>query len=202
MKRWGKAFVLLVPLAAFIGSLYWVREWLYHGHALWGLGLLVASLAVLSMVEGALLKFWFLPGLGGALADRLYGGRYYPDEDALAVIVDGIQKKGDPGALSELEKVVRADPHRLRGWQELAHLQLTLGRDALAAVKTLVDGSRAVRGKEDRAMLLYRAAVLCHDNLGEGERARVLWGEAARRYPSSVYGLRAAARLKTLESAR
>ena len=91
--------------------------------------------------------------------------------------------------------MVLRQPHRLRGWLELARLQQELLPDAAAALATLEEAAAAVRDREDAAMLLYRAGALCESVLHDSARARGIWQRAADTFPATVYGTRSATRL-------
>ncbi len=186
MGRFAKLIAVLLPLAGFVFAVLQVRALMDEGQGLQAIGLLLASLVGLALVEGLLFKWWILPPIAGELGERVYaGGSYTPSGDRLLVLVERIRQEKDRDLLPELEKLVLADARRARAWQEYAHVQSEVFADAPAALAVLRRGAERVRGKEDRAMLLCRAAYIArHDSF----LARELYEEAARKYPNTVYG--------------
>ncbi len=189
MGRFVKFIVVLLPLAAFVLAVLYVRGLMDEGQGLRSIVVLLGALVVLALVEGSLLKFWILPPIAGELGERVYaGGGYSPAGDALLVQVERLRQEKDRSLLPGLEKLVLADARRTRGWQEYAHVLQDVFADAPAALEVLRRGAQRVRGKEDRAMLLCRAAYLAADALRDSALAQELYGEAARRYPRTAYG--------------
>lgn len=185
--------VVLLPVACFALLLLPVRELMGRdGQGAHAIALFLGGLAALALAEGLLFRYWLLPRLGDAIGERVYGGSYLPEEDALVCFVARVREEGDRTLLPELERMVRDQSGRLRGWLELARVQQDLFDDARGAVATLREGAEHVSGKEDRALLLVRAAQLCESALSEPTTARELYAEAAKRYPRTVYGRRAA----------
>ncbi len=199
MGRLFKFIVVLLPLAGFVWAVLRVRTLMDEGQGLLALACLLGALAALALVEGVIFKWWILPSVAGELGERVYaGGSYTPAEDALVVLVARIRQEKKRELLPELEKLVLADSRRTRGWQEYAHVLQDVFGDAPAALGVLRRGAACVRGKEDRAMLLCRAAYLAGDALRDAAQARELYSEAAQRYPRTVYGGFAAQRAANL----
>ncbi len=196
MVRWFKVLAVLLPLAAFAVAMLVVRGLMEDGQGLLSIGVLLVALVVLAAVEVALFRWWILPPIAGELSERLYaGGTYSPEGDRLLVLVERIQQERSRRLLPELEKLVQADARRSRGWQELAHVLQDVFADAPAALAVLRRGAERVRDREDRAMLLCRAAYLAAEVLHDAALARELYGEAARRWPRTAYGRMAAQRV-------
>lgn len=185
--------VVLLPVACFALLLLPVRELMgQEGRGPQAIGLFLGGLAVLALAEGLLFRYWLLPHLGAAIGERVYGGSYLPEEDALVCLVARVRETQDRTLLPELEHMVRSQSGRLRGWLELARVQQDIFEDAQGALATMREGATRVSGKEDRALLLVRAAQLCEGQLHAVDEARALYDEAAKRYPRTVYGRRAA----------
>ncbi len=189
MGRLIKTVAVLLPLAGFVLAVLQVRHIMNEGQGTLAIACLLGALAALVLLEGLLFKFWILPSLAGELGERVYaGGGYTPADDALLVLVERIRQEKARELLPELEKQVLADPRRTRGWQEHAHLLQDVFGDAPAALQVLRRGATRVSGKEDRAMLLCRAAYLATDALRDPALARELYSEAAEKYPGTAYG--------------
>ncbi len=196
MGRFIRVVVVLLPLAGFVLAVLRVRSLMDEGRGLLSLAVLLAALVVLVLVELPLFKWWILPRFAGEIGERVYaGGDYSPAEDALLVLVERIRQEKDRNLLPELERQVLADARRTRGWQEYAHVLRDVFADAPAALAVLRRGAARVRGGEDRAMLLCRAAYLAVDALRDAALARQLYAEAAERYPHTAYGKLAADKL-------
>ncbi len=196
MGRLVKLLVVLLPLAGFVLVVLHVRQLMNEGQGLLSLIVLLGALVLFVLVETLLLKFWILPPLLNELGERVYaGGSYTPAEDALFVQVERIRETKNPSLLPELEKIVLADVRRTRGWQEYAHVLQDVFADAPGAFEVLRRGAENVSGREDRAMLLCRAAYLASESLHDAASARELYSEAARRYPRTVYGQLASRKL-------
>ncbi len=196
MGRFLKWVAVLLPLAGFTWAAVEIRSLIDEGQGLRSLAWLLGSLAALAVVEGLLFKFWILPPIAHRLGERVYsGGSYTPAEDTLLVLAERIRKEKNRSLLAELEQLVRAESRRARAWQELAHAQHEVFGEAAAALATLRCGAERVRGKEDRAMLLCRAAYLAANSLNDAAQAQALYQEAAKRYPRTAYGQFAAQRI-------
>lgn len=190
--------VVLLPVACFALLLLPVRELMgQEGQGPQAIGLFLGGLGALALAEGLLFRYWLLPRFGAAIGERVYGGSYLPAEDALVCLVARVREERDRALLPELERMVRRQSGRLRGWLELARVQQDIFNDARAAADIMREGAAHVSGKEDRALLLVRAAQLCEGVLHAPDEARALYAEAAERYPRTVYGRRAEAHLNS-----
>lgn len=195
LRRFFQLLAVLLPLGLFALALQPVQQRLYGGHATQGIILLLVALAVLAVLEGLLFRYWILPGWSEKVAERLYAGSYLPEEDALAQLADRIEREKDAALIPQLVCIVHAQAWRLRGWLELARLQQDILHDAPAALSTLEEAMHSVREPEDVALLMCRAAQLCEKSLQDDTAARSWWKRAAEKYPDTVYGRRAAARV-------
>lgn len=157
----------------------------------------MGALALLVVLLAVMLRRWLLPLFGQKVSDALYAGTYLPGEDPLVVLVDRIASSSDASLLPELEALVRSDAGRLRGWQELARLQLEVFQDPGASRDALLRGVDNVRDGQDKALLLYRAGKLSVSHLHDEAAARHYYELAASRFPGTVYGKMAAQRLKS-----
>lgn len=197
LYRAFQLLVALVPLAVFALALQPVQERMFGGQATQGILLLLVALAVLTVVEGLLFRYWILPRWGDKVAERLYAGSYLPENDALAQLAERIMNENAPGLIPALEELVRRQPGRLRGWLELAHLQQELLQDNAAALRSLEQGAAYVRDREDAALLLYRAGSLCQRVMHDSASAARFFEQASGRYADTVYGRQAASFLKS-----
>ncbi len=196
MGRLVKLIVVLLPLAGFAVAMLQVRTLMDEGQGLFAIVCMLGALVGLTFLETLLFKFWILPPLAGELGERVYaGGDYTPSGDALLVLAERIRQEKKRELLPELEQLVLADARRTRGWQEYAHVLQDVFADAPAALEVLRRGALRVHGKEDRAMLLCRAAYLATDALRDNALACELYGEAAERYPRTAYGKLAQSKL-------
>lgn len=177
------AAVLLLPVREMIGT---------EDKGVLGIIVFLADLGGLTLTEALLFRYWLLPRLGEAVGERVYGGSYVPEEDALVRLTARIRETRDRELLPELHAMVLAQPRRVRGWTELAHVYLDLFDDPRAALETLVEGETRVRNKEERAMLLVRAAQLCDNALHDKAAAQEYYARAAEHFPRTVYGKQAA----------
>lgn len=194
MRRLFYIVVLLLPLAAFVACLLEVRRMIDAGASMPALLLMFAALALMTLIEGLIFKYWVLPGWGQAISERLYAGNYTPDDDPLVMLAEKIRREKDAALLPELVRMVHRDAGRLRSWQELANIQLQEFSQAEEAVETMLKGAAKVHPAEDRAFLLYRAATTCEKHLQNTPRAQELYAQVARRYPRTAYGKMAAKR--------
>lgn len=195
MGRIFQALALLLPLALFVGAAYVARHLFGQGQGKEGIALVLAALAALALCEGLMLKCWLLPLWGRTLGERLYGGSYTPDRDALVVCVERIRKEKNRDLLAHLARLVKADASRARGWLEWASLLENEFHDSKAALEILLEGAECMRQQEDKAMFLCRAAHLCGTRLQDERRAGELYAQAAERYPNTAFGRMAADRL-------
>lgn len=189
-------FILLLPVLVFAAVLVLpVREMIgSEDKGVLGIIVFLADLGGLTLTEALLFRYWLLPRLGEAVGERVYGGSYVPEEDALVRLTARLRETRDRELLPELRALVLAQPRRVRGWTELAHIYQDLFDDPRAALETLVEGETHVRDKEERAMLLVRAAQLCESTLHDKEAAQQYYARAAERFPRTVYGKQAAAK--------
>ena len=186
---------LLLPVGLFVGVLLKVRSLFDAGEAMLGIGVMLGALAVLAVWEGLLIRYLVLPSWGRKLGERLYAGSYTPDEDPIVALAARIRQEHATSLLPELEALVLRDARRVRGWTELAALFADEAGDLRAALQALLTGAGKAADKQDRAMLLYRAAHFCQSRLADRQQARELLQQAATRYPSTVYGQKAAREL-------
>lgn len=185
--------IVLLPVAAFAAALIHVRDMLgQEGQGVQGIALFLGALAILAVVEGLLFRYWLLPALGEAIGQRVYGGSYLPEDDALVCLLERVRDSRDAALLPELRSMVAAQGWRVRGWLELARTEQDVFADPQAALQTLLEGERRVRDKEDRALLLLRAARLCENVIHDSAAARTHYTAAAERYPRTVYGAKSA----------
>lgn len=191
LTRWG---AVLLPLFPFALSTRIVMDWLENGQKLNGIALLLGSLAALALVEGLIFRLWILPSWGQSLGERLYGGSYMPEDDELAQLSARIRRTEDASLLPDMQRLVRRQRKRARGWLELARLQQDVTHDDEAALRTLLEGADAVPDPEEKAMFLYRAGALAAGKLQSPARAADYFSRAANRHPKTAYGKHAAAR--------
>ena len=191
MKRLLKVGNLLLPLVLFALVMLKIRSFFSEGEALTGLFVMLGALVVLVVWLGLLLRFCFLPVWGHMISERVYMASYSPDEDPLVALAGRIRREHDRELLPQFELLVRQESARPRAWTELANLLADEFRDPAAAVAALLRGAEQVPGKEDRALLLYRAARLCESRLQDSARAAEIYAEVAARYPATAYGRRA-----------
>lgn len=192
LRRFSQLLVLLLPLGAFVLALPLVQQRLFGGQAASGILLLLVGLALLALAEGLLFRYWILPGWGDKVAERLYAGSYLPEQDELALLLERVAREKSVDDLPLVEKMVRRQPRRLRGWLELAHLQQELLQDNRAALRTCEVALTHIRDREDTALLLYRAAQLCEKKLHDSAAAARFYERAATQFADTVYGHRAA----------
>lgn len=194
MLRFLRILVLiLLPFALFAAALLLLREQLLaEGSGVRLILLFLAVLAMLALAEGLLFRYRLLPLLGEAIGERIYGGSYVPGEDALVVLTGRLRENRSPELLAELEKLVRQQKRRTRGWLELARAQQDVFGELRRAAETLAQGAECVSSRQDRALLLYRAAMLYRRDLHDEARAAECFERAARRYPKTTYGRMAA----------
>lgn len=188
-----RLLIVLLPVVCFAGLLLPVRILMgQEGQGSTAIALFLGGLALLALTEGLLFRFWLLPKLGESIGEKVYGGSYIPEEDALVCLVRKVRETRDADLLPTLRAIVEAHPRRVRGWLELARVQQDIFNDPRSALQTLLDGEHRIRDKEECAMLLVRAAQLCENSLHDPAAAREHYAAAAERYPRTVYGKRAA----------
>lgn len=185
--------VVMLPVLCLAGWLLPVRYLMaQEGRGVCGIVLFLAGLALFALAEGLIFRFWLLPKLGEAIGEKVYGGTYVPEEDALVCLVARLYETRDKALLPELRRIVLQQPRRVRGWLELARVQQDVFGDAAAAIEVLLEGERRVHDKEECAMLLVRAAQVSEGSGRGVAAAKQYYALAAERYPRTVYGRRAA----------
>lgn len=187
-------WAVLLPLAAYAAVQPFVEAALAREDTKLAFTILGVALLAFVLAEGLFFRFVLLPRMGEAVGEKIYGGTYIPADDVLVQAVEEVRRTKDKEKLPALRAMVQADRSRLRGWLELARLYRDEFADAQSALETLEEGADCVSGKEDRALLLYRAAQVC-EQLGKPDRRRDLLQRAAQRYGRTVYGKKAAALL-------
>lgn len=197
MGRIFRIFHLLLPPALFVVVLLKVRSMFDTGDARTGIILMLGALVVLTVWEGVLIRYRVLPAWGRTLGERIYVGSYTPDDDPLVALATRIRREHAPELLPQLEALARQDAARVRSWTELAALQQEEAGNLKAALSALLEGAERVSDRQDRAMLLYRAAHLCSERMADKAQARELLSRAASRYPSTVYGSKAGRELSS-----
>lgn len=195
MSRTKLILLLLVPLLLFALGLLYVDARFEEGDVLRAIGSLVLLLALLATVEGVILRRFVIPFWGEKVAERIYAGSYVPDEDPLVQLSEKVRATQDAALLAKLEKAVRAQGWRYRGWMELAAIQRDVFANPAAACSALQEGAQAVEDPQDAAMLLYRAAHVAQDAMHDATLANSLRHKAAADFPQTVYGRKAAAEL-------
>lgn len=198
MRQFFRIFCIFLPIALFVMVLFKVRDFFDEGAALSGVGVMLGALVVLAVWEGVMFRFWLLPAWGRVISERVYGGSYTPDQDPLVALAARIREGHERELLPQLEQLVREDSRRARAWAELASVYTDEFHDNSAALKALLDGAEHVSGKEDRALFLCRAALMCEQRLHDRSHARELYEKAASKYPRTAYGRRAAEALSRL----
>lgn len=192
MLFFRRLLVVLLPVACFAGLLVPVRILMgQEGQGSTAIALFLGGLALLALTEGLLFRFWLLPKIGESIGEKVYGGSYVPEEDALVCLIDKVRETRDRDLLPALRAMVEAQPRRVRGWLELARVQQDIFNDPRSALESLLEGERRIRDKEERAMLLVRAAQLCEGPLKNPAAAQEHYAAAAERYPRTVYGKKA-----------
>ncbi|MCQ2372059.1 MAG: hypothetical protein MJ058_08435 [Akkermansia sp.] len=195
MSRTKLVIFALLPLVAFALGLLWVDHLFTAGEGLRGICWLIGMLALFALVEGIYLRRVLIPLWGEKVAERIYAGSYVPDEDPLVQLAERVRETRDEAQLAKLEKAVRAQGWRYRGWMELAAIQRDVFSNPAAACSTLQEGAAAVEDPQDAAMLLYRAAHVAEAAAHDAALAESLRRKAAADYPETVYGRKAAAEL-------
>ena len=190
-----RLLAVALPLLPFAFAAQMAMDTMSSGSTANGILILLASLAVLALVEGLIFRIWILPAWGQAIGERLYGGSYLPEEDTIARLAAQIRRSEDASLLPNLRQLVLEQKRRSRGWLELARLLQDVAHDDRAALQALLDGAESVTDREDRAMLLYRAGSLAADRIVSPAEAAELFSRAANFLPNPVYGKRAAAKL-------
>ena len=195
MSRTKLIALAIAPLLLFALGLLYVDARLTEGDMLRGICSIVLLLALLAAVEGVILRKILIPLWGEKVAERIYAGSYVPDDDPLVQLAERVRASRDEALLAKLEKAVRAQGWRYRGWMELAAIHRDVFSNPAAACNSLQEGSAAVEDPQDAAMLLYRAAHVAQDAMRDATLANSLRHKAAADFPQTVYGRKAAAEL-------
>ncbi len=149
---------------------------------------LLGGLLVVSVAEVLIFKMWLLPSWAQAISERIYAGSYVPEDDALVALSQRILTEHRMELVPELEKIVRSDAQRARGWLELARVCSAEQRDTLRAAEYLLEGAETVRNKEDAAMLMWRAYSLLNREEKRQQRAKEIRRSLTEKYPDTSYG--------------
>ncbi len=152
-----------------------------------------------------LLSFFFwlfiirprLPHLAEAIRAFLTGdnGNYQSADDELHQLIERARATRDHAILTELDRYCRDNARRLLAWQEYARALDGIYNRPLEAAQLLEEAATHVRSKQDRALLLYRAAIFYRDRLSQSAEAQRLFEQAAKNYPRTTYGQLAAQQL-------
>lgn len=189
----NQLLIIVAPLALFACWICGpVQGTLAEGDALHAILLMLGGLAVFVFVETLLFKYHFLPLWARMVSERLYGGSYFPQEDPLMCLVHQITTEHRLDLIPELTRAVEGDPRRVSAWLELARVLHDHALDAPQAVQCLLRGAKAVRSKEDKALLLWRAAVMCEKHSELAEQSRSIYQKIVDSYPNTSYGKLAA----------
>ena len=195
MYRLGQLIVGFIPLYIFSGwALLFVQPQLEH-HALRAIAMLLGGLIVMAIIQGIIFKLWLLPSWAQAIGERLYAGNYVPEDDPIASLAATIFSQHRPDLIPKLEKLVLADSSRTRAWLELARALGQEAHDISLAADALQRGAAAVKSKDDRAMLLWRASILLLREKGREEEAKKIRERLAGEFPHTAYGRLAATSL-------
>ncbi len=194
MKKLFRVLLFLLPLALFVLVILRVRVYFDNEDARTGIFIMLGALVVLAVWMGIMIRCWLLPAWGHFVGERVYMSSYSPDDDPLVAMAERIRREHARELLAEFEQMVHNDARRPRAWAELANLLADEFHDPAAAVQALLRGAQAVPRKEDKALFLCRAAHMretrMHDSVGAAE----LYAEAAKKYPNTAYGRKAASK--------
>lgn len=181
--------LLILAAAFFVFGVYAPREL-----GLPQLGYLSAALAVGFFLAFACLK-WIWPLLGEWLADLVYNDRRIAGDDPLEQLARDVRRTRSEESMNRLRQFAEENAGRTRAWTECAAALVDAMDRPADAAAVLETGAERVSAKEDKALLLYRAAALYDKMPGREEKASALWRLAADRFPQTTYGQRAAERL-------
>ena len=192
-KLLQRLLIVALPMAAFWWLLKLVVMPLFQtGDALTALVYVFGGVVFLAVWEGIAFRAWVLPFFGRVLHHSVYGGSYSAADDPLVAMAARIRKEADAALLPEFLSLVEQEASRARAWTELASLYADTFRNVPEALQALLQGAEQVDTKEDRAMLLYRAAQMRRTRLNDKVGAAELARKAAALYPRTVYGKKAA----------
>ena len=185
----NRLLIIFAPLGAFI---FWitgpVQQHFARGEGLVSILLMLAGLAVFVLIEALLLRYWFLPVCARAMSEKLYAGSYFAQDDPLMLISRQISAENRHDLLPHLIRCVEDDPRRVSAWLELARVLHDHIHDSPQAVQCLLRGANAVRRKEDKAFLLWRAAVMCEKDPAQAFQADEIYRKISDDYPNTAYG--------------
>lgn len=138
---------------------------------------------------------WVWPLFGEWVADVVYGDRRLAGDDPLEQLALEVRRTRSEEAMERMRQFAEENGDRTRVWTECANLLRDVLQRPAEAAETLERGASQVGEKEDRALLLYRAACLYDAMPGKREKAVELWALASELYPETTYGAQAAERL-------
>lgn len=138
---------------------------------------------------------WVWPLFGEWVADVVYGDRRLGGDDPLEQLALEVRRTRSQEAMDRLRQYAEENGDRTRVWTECATLLRDVLQRPAEAAETLEYGASFAGSKEDRALLLYRAASLYDSLPDKHEKALQLWKLASERYPETTYGAHAAERL-------
>lgn len=194
MKKLFRVLLFLLPPALFVLVVLRVRVYFDNEEALTGLFILFGALVVLAVWMGIMFRFWVLPVWGRFVGERVYMSSYSPDDDPLVAMAERIRQEHAHELFAEFEQLVKRDSRRPRAWAELATLLADEFNDPAASVHALLKGEKAVPRKEDKALFLCRAARMRESRMHDSVGAAELYAEAAKKYPNTAYGRKAASK--------
>lgn len=138
---------------------------------------------------------WVWPLFGEWVADIIYGDRRLAGDDPLEQLAHEVRRTHSDEAMKKMLEYAQANADRTRVWTECATLLREVMQRPAEAAEILERGAASVDSREDRALLLYRAACQYDAIPGKAEKAVELWQLASERYPETTYGAQAAERL-------
>ncbi len=192
IRRIGQIVVGFIPFYLFLGWAFFIVQPQLENHLLRAIAMLLLGLAVMGCAQGLIFKLWLLPAWAGAISERLYAGSYFPEDDPIASLAAQIFSQHRPDLIPELERLVLADASRTRAWLELARALELEAHDHPRAAEALQRGAKAVKDRDDAAMLLWRAFVLLNKNPTTKKEANALLEHLRSEYSSTTYGRLAA----------
>lgn len=188
-----RLLVIAFPALAFLCLLEAVVLPLYARGDTWGaLAYAFAGVLVLAVWEGLAFRCWLLPLFGKAVSSAVYGGGYTAQADPVLAMAARIRAARDASLLPAMIALVHDDAARARGWTELASLYEEVFHNLQDALQCLTDGAQHASSREERAMLLYRAARFRRARMADSIGADELLRRLAKLYPDTVYGRKAA----------
>ena len=164
-----------------------------EGEAASCLGLALGAVVATAVWLTICLRLWVLPWFAKVAKNSIYGSGSVQD-DPLTALATRMRAEKNTSLLPELLAAVEREDSRARAWSELAAVYEELLHDVPEAVRALLRGAERVSDKQERAMLIYRAAHLRDTRLQDKHGAHELYYQAAEKYPKTVYGKKAAER--------